>query len=81
MDREDSYDDTVIRFSYTFDQTNLTATVGDDPVEMIMTLLTKEEHDKIQADRVSAETNFTELQTKYDSLLEESNIEFKNEKN
>jgi len=79
---EDSYNNTVIRFSYTFNQTDLIATVGDDPVEMIMTLLTKEEHDKIQADRVSAEANFTELQAKYDSLLEESNqlIEFKNEK-
>lgn len=78
---EDSYDDTVIRFSYTFDQTNLTATVGDDPVEMIMTLLTKEEHDKIQADRTSVETAYSELKTKYGQLETELNElqEFKNQ--
>ncbi len=78
---KDSYDNTIIRFSYTFNQTDLKATIGDDPVEMIMTLLTKEEHDKIQADRLSAEAQFSELQTKYNSLVEENNklVEFKNE--
>ena len=78
---KDSYDNTIIRLSYTFNQTDLKATIGDDPVEMIMTLLTKEEHDKIQADRLSAEAQFSELQTKYNSLVEENNklVEFKNE--
>lgn len=65
---EGSYDDTIIRFSYTFNQDDLTAIIGDDAVEMIMTLLTKEEHDKILADRASAETAYSELESKYNQL-------------
>ena len=79
---EDSYSDTIVRFSYTFDQTNLTATVGDDATEMIMTMLTKEEHDKVITDRATVEQTYAELQTKYDSLIEENNalVEFKQAK-
>lgn len=75
------YDEMIARFSYSFDDGNIEATVNDDLTEMIMTLLTKEENEKIQADRTANEQTFSELQAKYNSLLEENNklVEFKNE--
>ena len=70
----DSYTSTVGRFSYTFDDSTLTATITGDFEEMVMTLLTVEENQKLQDERGSYEllnTEFEDYKAKYSTVNEE----------
>lgn len=79
----------IVRFEYTFSEDDLTATASDEYVEMIMTLLTKEEFDKLQEERKNYEEKYNSLKLDFDSLTEQFNtlkeeneklVEFKQEK-
>jgi hypothetical protein len=54
------------KFAYTFDDSDLTATISGDFVEMIKVWLTKEENDLI----TEARTNYETVRTEYDSYKE-----------
>ena len=54
------------RFTYTFDEATLTATITSEFEEMVLVWLTMEENQKLQDERANAEVNFEKLKGEFE---------------
>ena len=58
------------RFSYTFDEANLSATITSDFEEMVKVWLTIEENENLEKERIANESKFSELEQEYSDYKE-----------
>ncbi|MDD4778998.1 MAG: hypothetical protein PHT02_00145 [Tissierellia bacterium] len=60
----DGNEETYGRFTYSFDETEIKATITSEFEKLIKTALTQEEYDKVMSDRETMSAKFEELKTK-----------------
>lgn len=60
-------ENTYGRFTYTFDEEAIKATISGEFEEMVLVWLTKEENQKIQDEKKDSEEKFTTLQTEFET--------------